>query len=253
MNIYWMDMLVVPVVQFAAKSTQKTAMYFASEMDRKWRPSNKNRNVLGQTLFIHGSGNAYPYPCSWRAFAAFLSKKRSTHCTNKTLKIIGPFHLVTVSICQAQGRGSKRLQSVPDSLWASCAYQLLCLLPMVGGSAWHKHSSRTRSAFAHRCIIFWRVHTVLGRRYCPAVQPRPQPLTCLPAGRSKFSSSGDVLAVAVDVVPVVVLWLSRQIYVFSSQKNDLQSNYTHALNRTDLFFQFTTSYFTVILSNNLLK
>ena len=51
-----MDMLVVPVVQFAAKSTQKTAMYFASEMDRKWRPSNKNRNVVGQTLFIHGSG-----------------------------------------------------------------------------------------------------------------------------------------------------------------------------------------------------
>ena len=48
-------MLVVPVVQFAAKSTQKTAMYFASEMDRKWRPSNKNRNVIGQTLFIHGS------------------------------------------------------------------------------------------------------------------------------------------------------------------------------------------------------
>ena len=50
-----MDMLVVPVVPFAAKSTQKTAMYFASEMDRKWRPSNKNRNVIGQTLFIHGS------------------------------------------------------------------------------------------------------------------------------------------------------------------------------------------------------
>ena len=59
MNIYWMDMLVVPVVQFAAKSTQKTAMYFASEMDRKWRPSNKNRNVIGQTLFIHGSGTTH--------------------------------------------------------------------------------------------------------------------------------------------------------------------------------------------------
>ena len=56
MNIYWIDMFVVPVVQFAAKSTQKTAMYFASEMDRKWRPSNKNRNIIGQTLFIHGSG-----------------------------------------------------------------------------------------------------------------------------------------------------------------------------------------------------
>ena len=50
-------MLVVPVAQFAAKSTQKTAMYFASEMDRKWRPSNKNRNVIGHALFIHGSGN----------------------------------------------------------------------------------------------------------------------------------------------------------------------------------------------------
>ena len=49
-------MLVLPIVQFAAKSTQKTAMYFSSEMDRKWRPSNKSRNVIGQTLFIHGSG-----------------------------------------------------------------------------------------------------------------------------------------------------------------------------------------------------
>ena len=59
MNIYWMDMLVVPVVQFAAKSTPKTAMYFASEMDRKWRPWNKNRNAIGQTLFIHGSGTTH--------------------------------------------------------------------------------------------------------------------------------------------------------------------------------------------------
>ena len=61
MNIYLIDMLVVPVVQFAAKSTQKTAMYFASEMDRKWRPSNKNRNVIGQTLFIHGSATSDIY------------------------------------------------------------------------------------------------------------------------------------------------------------------------------------------------
>ena len=52
-NYYWIDMLVVPVVQFAAKSTQKTAMYFASEMDRKWRPSNKNRNVIGQTRAVY--------------------------------------------------------------------------------------------------------------------------------------------------------------------------------------------------------
>ena len=60
MNIYWIDMLVVPVVQFAAKSTQKTAVYFASKMDRKWRPSNKNRNVIGQTLFRHGSATMAP-------------------------------------------------------------------------------------------------------------------------------------------------------------------------------------------------
>ena len=67
-------MLIVPVVQFAAKSTQKTAVYFASEMDRKWRPSNKNQNVIGQTLFIHGSGSyatllppgvRRPYCCRW--------------------------------------------------------------------------------------------------------------------------------------------------------------------------------------------
>ena len=48
MNIYWIDML----VQFAAKSTQKTAMYFASEMDRKWRPSNKNRNSIYTRLCL---------------------------------------------------------------------------------------------------------------------------------------------------------------------------------------------------------
>ena len=26
-------------------------MYFASEMDRKWRPSNKNRNVIGHSIY----------------------------------------------------------------------------------------------------------------------------------------------------------------------------------------------------------
>ena len=81
MNIYWIDMLVVPIVQFAAKSTQKTAMYFSSEMDRKWHPSNKSRNVIGQTLsylytalqifravYIHCSANFEPCapPSEWR-------------------------------------------------------------------------------------------------------------------------------------------------------------------------------------------
>ena len=54
-KLYWIHMLVVTIVQFAAKSTQKTAMHFSNEMYRKWRPSNKSRNVIGQTLFIHGS------------------------------------------------------------------------------------------------------------------------------------------------------------------------------------------------------
>ena len=44
-------MLVVSIVQFAAKSTQKTAMYFLSEMDRKWRQSNKSRNVIGHSIY----------------------------------------------------------------------------------------------------------------------------------------------------------------------------------------------------------
>ena len=78
-------MLVVPIVQFAAKSTQKTAMYFSSEMDRKWRPSNKSRNVIGQTLIIHGSGS--------RAYAAPPGDQRGTtvrvYCIRRRASLVG--------------------------------------------------------------------------------------------------------------------------------------------------------------------